>query len=143
MIKTATSSLGLTLALVLASTVARAAPPVSVSVCELIAHPKLYRQKLLEVRGVIESDGADRTVLSERRCRGSIALILSDEALQRPGGARVADAIFHEGYVGTADKTISATVLGVLKWDPTRSLLARDLVAVDIRHHAAAADRQR
>ena len=143
MIKTASSCLRLTLGLVLAATAAQAAPPVSVPVCELIAHPRLYRQKLLEVRGVIESDGADHTVLSERRCRAGIPLILSDEALQRPGGARVADAIFHQGYVGTSDKTISATVVGVLKWDPSRSLLARDLVAVDIRHHAAAVDRQR
>lgn len=87
--------------------------------CALVAQPAHFDHKIVQVHGIIRSDGIEHTVLVDGSCdHKGVALSISDEVASHTDAKALLDAIYREGPIGTAGKHIAATITGVFLSSP-------------------------
>ena len=91
---------------------------ISVTVCDLVGHPDKYNGKLVQVEAAVESDGIERTVLTDEACPTSgVAPSFPAKIRGEQHVILLQQAIF-AGQPGTMGKRISATFVGTFDIRP-------------------------
>jgi hypothetical protein len=99
------------------SSYATAAMPIVTSVCDIVAQPERYANKLVKVAVAVESDGMHYTVLIDRTCpKLGLTPEFPDTEPRHPALDALQNAIYGQGRPGTLDKDVSAVFVGKFKW---------------------------
>ncbi len=85
------------------------------TVCSIAATPGRFDGKIVSVFGQIESDGIERTVLTDSGCL-NLGIVISAPAHFK-GEAEFIKAL-ETGHPGTLDKKITGTLVGKFVWRP-------------------------
>lgn len=85
------------------------------TVCDLARTPKKYISHRVEVSGDVV--GGVELILRDRSCPRTAIGISIFEASGEPDVVPLWSAIYREGYIGTADKSITATLIGTYRYD--------------------------
>ncbi len=95
----------------------KAPEPISVTLCEVAAHPDRFDGKLVRFRASFVSDGMDHSILVQRGCKRGIVPYAAPDNKQRPD-VDAFDRAIETGAPGTADKKVVAVFTGRFVWKP-------------------------
>ena len=104
------------------------------TVCEISANPLRFTGKTVMFSGQYESDGIERSVLTDNKCK-DVGIAVSAPAHFK-GEADLMKAL-RLGHPGTLDKTISGTFSGKFEWHPRKNP-KRVLTLTEVRNVSAA-----
>lgn len=96
----------------------RQGPPTEAELCTLIAHPKQFNKKRVQVNARVESAVIEGgTWLEDASCQPdgvelSVPDYIRNHPEDHPDFKALDDAIRHQGNLGTVGKTITATFIG-------------------------------
>lgn len=85
------------------------------SVCAIAADPVRFADRLVLVSGRYESDGIERSVLTDDKCRDKGIAVSTPASFD--GEAAFTKAL-SSGYPGTLDKIVTGTFVGTFRWQP-------------------------
>ncbi len=89
---------------------------INTTVCELAEAPAEYDEKLVIIRGIVESDGLEYENLLDARCpHFGIDLEFSKAAQEQKDVAKLQSAIYKARPIGTKSLKITATVTGIFQ----------------------------
>jgi len=101
-------------------------PPVPTTVCDVVADPKKYDDKLIVVTARVESDGLEGSWLAGDSCDGKGIVLGRVSSPREQSGIDDLETAIYSGQPGTVDKEITATFVGTFRWrpggDPLQSL---------------------
>lgn len=104
------------------------------TVCALAESPKRFDGHTVRLHAYYENDGRGHAVLMERGCLSVAMTVEIPDG--RPGAAELKQAV-NQGWVGTIDKTIMATFVGVFQFHPdaypARKLVVNEVREIDVR----------
>ena len=91
------------------------ARPIETTVCDVVASPAAFNEKLITFTATFESDGIERSLLLGKTCptKGGMLPYVLEGA---PGAKAFDDALYGTGQPGTLDKTITATFTGTFHY---------------------------
>ncbi len=96
-------------------------PALELTLCELVIGAAKYDGRVVSVHAVVESDGIERTGLTDDHCpKVGVALAILDKSTTRSDVHELVVAIFGGDRVGTADKLIVATLSGIFHHHPNK-----------------------
>jgi len=104
------------LALFMSTRIWAAEAETPVSVCSVAKNPAKFDHKIIEVIARFESDGTEREGLFDSDCGNAEIALLNATKVQ---GRDALNAALRRGFLGTVDKTITATFVGRFEWHPT------------------------
>ena len=88
------------------------------NICDLFTRPRAFQGKTVIIRGKVESDGIERTLLLDPRCPGKALTIKLPEKSDGNEAILQLDNEIFRGQPGTLDKQIYATFTGTFYWKP-------------------------
>lgn len=96
----------------------KAGVPTIASVCEVIAQPEVFQQKLVLIQAAVLSDGRHGTILVAPECKGGIIMDVSESVRDHNDIKAFTHALLFEGgvYGTNAQKKVSAKFLGVFRY---------------------------
>jgi hypothetical protein len=101
--------------------------PTSTTLCEIVASPAKFANKIVSFRAAFESDGLEHSVLTHVGCKKGIVPIASDK---ESAELQHFDRTLAAGGPGTADRNIIAVFTGRFVWKPpSRRILEIDGVS--------------
>ena len=107
------------------------AAPVKTTLCAIAKNPNRYDHKLVTFEARYLMPGIEGTALEDPTCSGVAIAAYIPDGVQ--GGEALRKA-YQNGILGTSDKVITATWVGVFKWQPRqfpkRILCVRQIRAV-------------
>ena len=89
--------------------------PIRATVCEISTSPNRFAGKKIMVSGRFESDGIERSVITDDSCSDSGISVSTPTHFI--GEDKLKEALM-VGKPGTLDKIIIGTFLGTFRWDP-------------------------
>ncbi|WP_263368460.1 hypothetical protein [Edaphobacter bradus] len=89
--------------------------PIETTVCAVSSEPSKFEGRLLEIRAQFESDGIERSVLTDKDC---INFGIAPLSPKRYVGESALTKALSKGHPGTLDKTIIGTFIGKFSWHP-------------------------
>lgn len=91
--------------------------PIVTSLCDVVAHPEKFANKLVKFGASFVSDGLERSILVHAGCKVGIVPYPSADGRKRPD-VEAFDKAIEAGAPGTADKVVVATFTGRFVWKP-------------------------
>ncbi len=96
----------------------RLVTPVKTTVCEISADPNRFAGKIVVFASRFESDGMERSVLTDSACTDVGLSVSTPEHFRGEDQLKKALSL---GRPGTLDKTITGTFTGRFLWRPTKT----------------------
>ena|ERR1035437_3394820 len=110
--------LSLSVCPVYASSPKRAHVPISTTLCAIVQNPRLFDRKLVTFKAQYDMPGLEGSWLNDQGCSDvNIAADVLDDA---KSGDVLRNA-YQTGILGTSDKTITATWVGIFRWQPKQA----------------------
>ncbi len=117
--------------------------PIATTLCEIVAHPEEFADKLVRFKAYFESDGMDHSILVQPGCQRGIVPYPAADGKKRADVQRFEEAI-DAGAPGTADKIVVATFTGRFVWKPPSKRILRIEGVSDLRvSHSSSRPRER
>jgi hypothetical protein len=91
--------------------------PIVTTLCDVVAHPENFANKLVKFRASFESDGLEHSILNHSGCKLGIVPYPAADGKKRPD-VEAFDKAVDAGAPGTADKTVVAMFTGRFVWKP-------------------------
>ena len=89
--------------------------PIKTTVCEISGNPTRFARKMVVFSSQFESDGIERSVLTDRNC---IDVGIAVSTPKHYIGEAALSKALSVGRPGTPDKVIKGTFVGRFKWQP-------------------------